>query len=149
MDSGYRHEKLLIAPCGMNCSICIGHMRNKKSCPGCYKLDDPEKPLYCRSCAIVNCDRRAGLESGFCYDCEIFPCKRLKNLDKRYRNRYRMSMIDNQLYIRDHGLKKFLDNEYLRWKCKSCGAKLSAHRNNCISCSEPVPEDPRYPRLVK
>jgi hypothetical protein len=30
----------MIAPCGMNCGICIGHLREKRPCGGCFKKND-------------------------------------------------------------------------------------------------------------
>jgi hypothetical protein len=128
----------LIAPCGMNCGLCIGHLREKKPCAGCFKLDDANKPNVCRSCIIVNCDLLAGTESGFCFDCEKYPCTRLKNLDKRYRTNYGMSMIENLAYIKDHGLEEFLKNEQDKWKCKVCGAGLSVHRDFCLNCKAEI-----------
>jgi len=124
----------LIAPCGMNCGLCIGHLREKRPCGGCFKIDDKNKPKVCRSCKIVNCDLLAETKSGFCYDCEKYPCTRLKNLDKRYRTNYGMSMIENLAYIKDYGLNKFLRNEEDKWKCKVCGAGLSVHRDFCLNC---------------
>ncbi|MDD5456566.1 MAG: hypothetical protein PHV30_05985 [Candidatus Margulisbacteria bacterium] len=29
----------LIAPCGMNCAICLGYLREKNKCPGCSETD--------------------------------------------------------------------------------------------------------------
>lgn len=124
----------LIAPCGMNCGLCIGHLREKKPCGGCFKKDDDNKPKVCRSCIIVNCELLAKTESGFCYDCEKYPCTRLKNLDNRYRTKYGMSMIENLEYIRERGLKQFLLNEESRWKCPVCGEGLCVHRNQCLNC---------------
>jgi len=124
----------LIAPCGMNCGICIGHLREKKPCAGCFKMDDENQPKYCRSCAIVNCEYLAKTSSGFCYDCKKYPCARLIRLDKRYRLKYRMSMIENLEFIRDMGMEKFLIREEKRWTCGNCGKGLSAHRNFCIYC---------------
>ncbi len=34
----------LIAACGMNCGLCIGYLRDKNSCGGCFKIDDKYKP---------------------------------------------------------------------------------------------------------
>jgi hypothetical protein len=124
----------LIAPCGMNCGLCIGHLREKRPCGGCFKKDDENKPKVCRSCVIVNCDLLSKNRSGFCYDCEKYPCIRLKNLDKRYRTKYGMSMIENLAYIKNHGLEKFLKNEEEKWKCKVCGSGLCVHRDFCINC---------------
>lgn len=124
----------LIAPCGMNCGICIGYLREKKPCAGCFKKDDPNKPQQCRSCTIANCEKLAKTESGFCYDCTIYPCARLKRLDKRYRTNYGMSMIENLDYIQSHGLEKFMANEESRWACKECGSGVSVHRDFCLKC---------------
>ena len=124
----------MIAPCGMNCGICIGHLRDKRPCGGCFRKDDVNKPKQCRSCVIVNCEYLKKTESGFCYDCEKYPCTRLKNLNKRYRTNYGMSMIENLGYIQQYGLEEFLKKEEERWKCKNCGAGLCVHRDFCLIC---------------
>jgi len=128
----------LIAPCGMNCGLCIGHLREKQLCGGCFKIDDENKPKVCRSCKIVNCDLLTETESGFCFDCKKYPCTRLKNLDKRYRTNYGMSMIENLIYINNHGLEEFLKNEEDKWKCWVCGAGLSVHRDFCLNCKTEI-----------
>jgi len=55
MDASLKYQGL-IAACGMNCDLCIGYLREKKPCGGCFKIDDPHKPTGCRSCKIVNCE---------------------------------------------------------------------------------------------
>lgn len=35
-------EETLIAPCGMNCALCIGYQRPKNRCPGCNQLENSE-----------------------------------------------------------------------------------------------------------
>lgn len=133
----------LIAPCGMNCGICIGHLREKNSCGGCFKMDCENKPKQCRSCSIVNCESLAKTKSGFCFDCEIFPCSRLKNLDKRYQTKYGMSMLENLEYIQKHGLEKFLLHEESRWTCKVCGSILCVHRDFCLTCKTEIKSSKR------
>ena len=128
----------LIAPCGMNCGLCIGHLREKKPCGGCFKTNDENKPKVCRSCKIVNCEFLAETDSGFCYDCKKYPCSRLKDLDKRYRTNYGMSMIENLNNIKYLGLDKFLKHEEEKWKCKVCGSGLSVHRKFCINCKTEI-----------
>lgn len=125
---------ILIAPCGMNCGICIGHLREKKPCGGCFKIEDENKPGNCRSCAIANCEFLSKTESGFCYECEKYPCARLKRLDKRYRTKYGMSMIENLDFVKKSGMEAFLKNEQERWTCKECGAGLCVHRELCLKC---------------
>ncbi len=43
-------------------------------------------------------------------------------------------MIENLVFIKDHGLEEFLINEQLKWKCKVCGAGLCVHRDFCLNC---------------
>lgn len=128
----------LIAPCGMNCGICIGHLREKRPCGGCFKKDDENKPMVCRSCKIVNCELLAETRSGFCYDCKKYPCSRLKQLDKRYRTNYAMSMLENLESIKTKGLEKFLEQEEEKWTCRVCGSGLCVHRNFCLDCKAQV-----------
>ncbi|MBN2275989.1 MAG: DUF3795 domain-containing protein [Bacteroidales bacterium] len=128
----------LIAACGMNCRLCIGYLRERNPCSGCFNKDDKNKPKYCRSCIIVNCELLAKTESGFCYDCEKYPCARLKQLDKRYRTKYGMSMLENLEFIKQKGLEKFLQHEKDRWTCKVCGLGLCVHRSSCLNCGTEI-----------
>lgn len=124
----------LIAACGMNCGLCIGYLREKNPCGGCFKKNDANKPPSCRSCAIVNCELLVKTESGFCYECITYPCPRLKRLDTRYRTNYGMSMLDNLNYIKVNGMERFLENEQNRWTCDICGSGISVHRDFCLNC---------------
>lgn len=124
----------MIAPCGMNCGLCIGHLRKKKPCGGCFRKDDENKPETCRSCSVVNCEFLAETKSGFCFECSKYPCQRIKNLDKRYRTKYGMSMIENLSFIKEKGLKRFIESEQEKWKCRNCGSGLSVHRDSCLNC---------------
>ena len=103
----------LIAPCGMNCSLCIGHLREKNKCPGCREMDGNESGCG-RKCIIRNCDKIKEIK--FCSEkCGKFPCKRLNNLDKRYKTKYGMSMIENLENIRKNGIRKFIETEKEKW----------------------------------
>ena len=130
-------SRLLIAPCGMNCGICIGYLREKNKCAGCNS-DGENKPNSCKKCRIKNCEYLSDDESGFCYDCERYPCTRLKQLDKRYRTKYHMSMIENLNTIQLKGIDTFIELENQKWTCSYCNARLSAHRNECPECNERV-----------
>ena len=128
----------LIAPCGMNCGICIGFLREKNKCLGCREMSK-NKPEYCRKCIIMHCPRLKKEKLKFCSPkCEKYPCTRLKNLDKRYKNKYRMSMLENLENIEKLGIREFLKREKKRWKCKKCGATVSAHRNFCLKCNKKI-----------
>ncbi|MDD3168863.1 MAG: DUF3795 domain-containing protein [Eubacteriales bacterium] len=129
-------NKISIAPCGMNCAICLGYLREKNKCSGCNSIDG-SMPNYCGKCIIRKCKTIADNKSGFCYECGKYPCLRLRQLDKRYRTRYGMSMLENLTHIRDFGIDDFLRKEEERWKCKSCGATVCVHRKFCLHCKEP------------
>ena len=40
-----------------------------------------------------------------------FPCDRLKTLNDRYKERYKMSMIENLSFIKEHGMQNFLEEQ--------------------------------------
>jgi len=125
----------LIAPCGMNCGLCIAFLRDKNKCPGCRYMDDPESK-YCKQCSIRNCEIRKNKGLKFCSNkCEKYPCTRLKNLDKRYRTKYHMSMIENLENIESKGVRKFVQNEKKRWKCKKCNCTICVHKGICLNCN--------------
>ena len=130
-------DKVLIAPCGMNCALCLGYQRKKNTCPGCRSFGT-DKSSYCKRCIIINCEKRKGKEADFCYVCDSFPCKRLKDLDKRYRTKYNMSMLENLAYIQKKGVQAFVENEQVRWKCKSCGKLICVHREYCLECGQQI-----------
>jgi len=126
-----------VAVCGMVCAICIGHIREKNKCPGCR---DMPRVQYCRKCIIRNCKELKGGKKKFCFECEKYPCIRLCRLDKRYRTKYGMSMLENLEYIKVKGINKFVKKETKRWRCKKCGNLLSCHRDSCIICGFKKPK---------
>lgn len=132
----------LIAPCGMNCGLCIGHLRRRKPCPGCNDPYDTSKPGHCVSCAIKTCEHLANGPQALCFTCASYPCARLRRLDKRYRAKYRMSMIENLEELRRIGVEAFVELERGRWACPSCGALACVHLEACLACGESV-EDTR------
>ncbi|MGD1044821.1 MAG: DUF3795 domain-containing protein [Bacteroidota bacterium] len=123
----------LIAPCGMNCGICMAYLREKNKCPGCRRADT-KKPITRIRCKIKTCTIFRTGKAKYCFECGDFPCDRVKQLDKRYRAKYSMSMIENLEYIRDYGIRKFLKNEDIRWTCRKCRGKICVHDGFCIEC---------------
>lgn len=131
-------EGKLIAPCGMNCGVCINYlaMKNDLNKQGFRKS-------YCEGCLPrgKNClhmgDQCGALKTGlyrFCYECTAFPCKRLKTLDKRYRTKYHLSMIENLKVIEECGLERFIKNEEEKWNCPDCGDRICCHNGLCLKC---------------
>jgi len=127
-------ETSLIAPCGMNCGICMAYLRVKNQCHGCWG-DNQYKSPSCGTCVIKNCELLKETESMFCYDCKKYPCTRLKQLDKRYRIKYQMSMLENLENIRKVGLGQFIKMEKVRWMCPDCGGTICVHKGRCLSCN--------------
>jgi len=124
---------VLIAPCGMNCSLCMAYIREKNSCPGCRE-DDKYKAKSCVNCQIKNCAKIVKGDLKYCFKCDTFPCERLKHLDKRYRTKYSMSMIENLNLIKNRGIRRFVENEKKRWACPQCSRLLCVHRSECTHC---------------
>ncbi len=105
----------LIAPCGMNCSICVAYLREKNKCPGCNLQGKPSSD-YFRKCSIKNCSVIKEKNWKFCSPkCDSYPCGRLKTLDKRYKTKYGMSMRENLENIKKKGIRKFIESEKKRW----------------------------------
>lgn len=131
-------KEVLIAPCGMNCSLCISYQFmkkdlnkegfNRKYCLGCI----PRK----KHCLFManKCDLIGKGKLRFCYECDIFPCKRLKDLDKRYTTKYNMSMIENLKFIKSNGFDNFFEKEKKKWTCNNCGEIKSCHTTFCLNC---------------
>ncbi|MBU1074572.1 DUF3795 domain-containing protein [Patescibacteria group bacterium] len=131
-------NRKMIAPCGMNCGICLGFLREKNRCRGC-RSGGRGKPTYCNKCVIANCPELKKSKEKYCSSqCAKFPCRRLKQLDKRYKTNYGMSMIENLEYIQDKGIIKFVANEKRRWTCKKCNGTICVHRSFCLNCGNKV-----------
>ena len=125
----------LIAPCGMNCGICMAYLRENNKCTGCRGVNT-YKPVTRVRCKIKNCSKFRTNKAKFCFECGNFPCDNLKHLDKRYRTKYNMSMIDNLEFIRDYGIRKFLKNEDVRWTCSRCAGTICVHKGTCVECGK-------------
>ncbi len=130
-------KKDLIAPCGMNCRICVGYFgytmggkKRKVNCIGCKPRD--------KSCAFLKkyCKKLTKREVEYCYECDDFPCSHLEGLDNVYRERYNMSMIENLEYIRDNGMGGFLKQQKERYTCSHCGTIWCVHTKSCYVCEE-------------
>lgn len=135
-------NKNMIAPCGINCSVCIGYLREKNKCPGCNSREEIPSH-YCRECIIKHCPEKKE-STDFCYKCKKFPCTRMKNLDKRYRTRYNTSLINNLKEIKESGIRRFISKEKEKWLCKNCKNVISIHRNECLECKTKYEKEPNY-----
>ncbi len=119
----------LIAPCGMDCAICMAYLREKNRCGGCYA---PDRKCN-KNCTISACEN---VRSRYHHECGKFPCDRLRMLDKRYRTNYHMSMLENLATIGKDGIRAFVASERERWTCKTCGGTIDVHHHRCSACGE-------------
>lgn len=121
-----------IAPCGVICDICLGFQRDKNKCVGCNNSGN--KLYHCTACSIKSCAEKKGNEKLLCYDCAKFPCRRIKDLDKRYILKYGESPVQNLNTIKEIGLTQFIAIEKEKWKCSKCDQLLCVHRGVCLIC---------------
>lgn len=121
-----------VAPCGVICDLCLGFQREKNKCVGCNNTGN--KPYHCTVCSIKLCAEKNGDEKLLCYDCKKFPCRRIKDLDKRYRIKYGESLIQNLQSIKEEGFESFIKIEKEKWKCTKCGQLLCVHKEVCLKC---------------
>ena len=119
----------LIAPCGMDCAICRAFLREKNHCNGC---NSPYRNFN-RNCSFSACEKRTGR---YCHDCAEYPCRRLRQLDERYRKKYGMSMIENLEAIKEYGIRGFVKTERERWTCNACGGTINVHHGKCAACGK-------------
>ncbi len=132
-----------IAPCGLNCALCWGFQRSKKTCSGCNISG--AKTHYCTVCRIKTWPEKNGKDRLSCRECPRYPCKRLKDLDKRYRFKYGESAIENFRSIAEIGLSAFVAAEEIKWRCPQCGNLVCVHREKCLTCGEANPHFPPNP----
>lgn len=127
----------LIAPCGMNCGICVAFFG--------YTLKGEKRKYPCSNCRARHsqcaflkkqCEKLSTKQVEYCFECTGFPCENLRALDKRYRNNYGMSMIENLRHIQTRGIEQFLKNEQERWKCPNCGGTICVHNRICYACNQ-------------
>ena len=121
-------NSILIASCWMNCALCYAYQREKNKCSGCRI--EAKKTKARILCKIKNCK----LKQNFCYECGNMPCKSLNNIDKRYRSKYNMSIIENLNNIKKFWMNRFLTSEWLKWTCNNCWNLICVHKWYCLSC---------------
>lgn len=127
-----------IAPCGINCSLCIAYQAQK------YNLKTQGfLKGYCSGCIGrgKNCTHSLGRDCGigdgsirFCYECSEFPCRRLKAIDKRYRTRYHQSPVETLVALRDKGAEFVVVEQQERWACPKCSCEVCSQNGLCLNC---------------
>ncbi|GKH01605.1 hypothetical protein CE91St54_61900 [Hungatella hathewayi] len=76
----------------------------------------------------------------YCFECQDYPCKLIKNLEKSYNQRYRTSLMENSGFVREHGLELFMEMQKEKYTCPKCGGIISIHDRECSECQEKIDE---------
>lgn len=97
---------------------------------------DDGKPEHCRKCRIKDCVHEKGLI--YCYECDTFPCKQIKNLEKSYNQRYGASLVKNSLFVQKYGLAALMEQQLKKYTCPSCGGVISLHDRECSECQTKI-----------
>lgn len=121
-----------IAPCGVICQLCLGFQREKNQCVGCNNTG--YKPYHCTVCSIKTCAEKQGDDQLLCMECPKFPCRRIKDLDKRYRLKYGESPVENLSNFKAISSSLFIDGMKAKWTCGTCGHLLCVHSKACLHC---------------
>jgi hypothetical protein len=130
----------------MNCGVCMRYLATVSGsakqartveCKGCRPMG--------KNCAFIkkSCEWLREKKVNFCFECSVFPCRRLETLNRRYTSRYNTSLIDNLLQIRDVGVDRWLEKEAEKWRCLNCGGTVSIHNKKCYGCGAVQKVKPR------
>ena len=126
----------MVAPCGLDCTICTAALKADKPCPGCNGSNE-NKPDFCATrCEIINCSNRQALHGDYCDVCSQYPCEYIKEREYRYQNQYPLpeSPMSNLKKIRANGMSCFLEEQSKEWTCPECGGIICVHTGLCNRC---------------
>lgn len=130
----------LIAPCGMNCAICSNYLAfkndlKKSQCSGCRPSNKKCTYLF-EKCSGSNHCLEGNADAKFCFECDLYPCKEIERMNKRYRENYGMSVKENLAMIQMVGVKEFVKSQQTKYECPKCGELLSIHNKKCFKCDK-------------
>ncbi len=98
-------------------------------CEGCHDLTDD---CWGNDCRIVKCLRNKRL--GSCHECEgIDGCDKFKDLYQGYLE-IGVDLRKNLNRIRSGDIEAWLQEQDKRWRCETCGKKVSCHMEECHQC---------------
>ena len=126
----------MIAPCGLDCSLCKRALAGTDPCPGCRGPNE-NKPAFCsEKCGIILCEKRQENGYTYCDECPDYPCADVLEKENRYTSRYPLyeSPAKNLRDIRTLGMEKFLENERRERTCGDCGHAVAVHTGICSGC---------------
>ena len=110
----------MIAPCGLDCSLCKRALAETNPCPGCHGPNE-KKPEFCAErYGIILCRKQMDNAYKYCDECPDYPCADVVEKETRYTSKYPLyeSPRKNLHNIRNLGMEKFLESEREQWSCK-------------------------------
>lgn len=129
-----------LAPCGVICDLCMAFQRARNKCVGCQA--DGSKPYHCTVCSIKTCPEKHGNQAALCSDCPKYPCRQIKDLNKRYMAKYGENLQHNLESAGKGGLADFIAAARQKWSCPACGQLLCVHTVKCLQCGGTNPYFP-------
>ncbi len=96
----------LAAPCGIYCAACRRYS-GTRICRGC-RMDSRHNKCDIYECCVAQSGRK------FCYQCEYFPCERLREFTRSDPGtsfaHHRHIAIENLVSIRENGLENWVES---------------------------------------
>lgn len=90
-----------VPACGVFCGGCPMYVKAKKPCPGA-EINSKR----CEGCKTFHlCCQSRGITH--CYQCNTFPCYKLKGFAKRWL-KYGQNFVENQQLLKEQGEESFL-----------------------------------------
>ena len=131
-------DLLMIAPCGLDCTICHRAVEPVNPCKGCRGPVEFMADYCLNRCPIRKCDKRSGFATDFCDACPDYPCEEVMEKQTRYTTEYPLveSPDENLVSIRENGLEAFIAEETARWTCGECGGVICVHSGTCARCGK-------------
>ena len=121
----------MFSVCGLDCSVCSAHLRTNKPCVGCL-IEGENKPVHCLNCSKKKCAKEKGVTH--CYECDEYPCKKIKVADRKYKEKYGVSLIKNNMLVKKTGADSFYEIQRKEYKCSECDGVFDVHNKCCSEC---------------
>ncbi|MCP4762287.1 MAG: DUF3795 domain-containing protein [archaeon] len=118
--------------CGVYCKACPSF--HAKTCLSCRSKNKKQKRTSKWSCKIRNCCFEKEFHN--CAECDEFPCKIRRRLDKTYISRYKINLVGRLRRLNEIGIQKWTQEQIQLYKCKYCGGIISPYSFICFQCDK-------------
>lgn len=126
-------DNRFLSICGINCLTCRAQLNPVKRCSGCLGSETLRRKS-CLDCKIRHCAQERGIMH--CFECPLYPCTLVKNLNKRYLNKYHINIPENNRIARTEGISALMNLERKRFTCAQCGGIVNQHSGICSECGK-------------